>query len=139
MTADTLLIQCEDEWADVVLPDKQDLDRSLFLPAKYNIGKTPKGLSFRREPIPSAELDTLLRPYAELSAEDRQRLGETVFRIKWEGETEVTADEQLADAMRSERSPKKVERCAHWMKVFLAKYAYPSDEMLAAANAPAPA
>jgi hypothetical protein len=120
--------------AYVVLPDQDDPERALLLPVKFNIGRRPKGLTYRRESMLPAEVDALLQPFEELSAEDRQRIGETIFHLRWEGETDATADNQLADAMRAERGPKKTERCAAWMKTFLAKYAYPSDEILAAAK-----
>jgi hypothetical protein len=119
----------------VVLPDGQDQDRALFLPVKFNIGRRPKGLTYRRESVSPEELDELLKPFEELSADDRRRIGEAIFHIRWEGETDATADALLADAMRSERGPKKAKRCAAWMKQFLAEYAYPSDEILAAAKA----
>jgi DNA primase len=120
--------------AFVVLPDEENTDRALFLPVKFNIGRRPKGLAFRRVELPSAKVDEILRPFSELTADDRQRIGEAIFTLEWEGEVDATADDQLADAQRSERGPNKVEKCTEWLKQFLAEYAYPSDEIKAAAS-----
>jgi hypothetical protein len=119
--------------AFVVLPDDEP-DRALFLPVKFNIGRRPKGRAFRRVSLSAEAVDTILQPFDELTADDRRRIGETVFSLSWEGEVDVTADGQLAEAMRAERGPKKSERCADWLRVFLQEYAYPSDEILAAAK-----
>jgi hypothetical protein len=120
--------------AFVVLPDQEDEDRALVLPAKFNVGRRPKGLAFRRVGLSPEQLDEVLRPYEELSAEDRGRIGETVFRLEWEGEVDVTADQQLAEGQRAERGPSKAEQCMAWLREFLREYAYPDGELQDAAE-----
>jgi hypothetical protein len=120
--------------AFVVLPDREDEDRALLLPAKFNVGRKPKGLAFRRAGLTAGQLEEMLRPYEELGEGDRERIGETAFRLEWEGEVDVTADEQLAEGQRAERGPSKVERCVAWLREFLKEHAHPSDEIAAAAK-----
>jgi hypothetical protein len=119
--------------AFVVLPDEMDQDRALFLPVKWNIGRVPKGLAFRRTTVTDERVDEILRPF-EISEEDRRRIGEAVFNLDWEGEVDTTADSHLADLVRAARGPSKVEACMEWLKEFLAEFAYPDKELQAAAE-----
>jgi hypothetical protein len=120
--------------AFVVLPDEEDEDRALFLPVKFNIGRRPKGLAFRRKQLEQVQVDDILRPFDELTAEDRQRIGDAIFALCWEGTVDTTADSLLAEGLRNERGPSVVEKCAAWIKQFLAQYAYPDPELQAAAE-----
>jgi hypothetical protein len=119
--------------AFVVLPDKEDQDRALVLPCKFNVGRRPSGLAFRRVGLTDDQLAETLRPWPELSADERARIGEAVFWLEWDGQVEGTADDHLAEAQRAERGPSKVEQCAEWLKGFLKEYAHPDGELEAAA------
>jgi hypothetical protein len=115
--------------AFVVLPAENDKDCSYFLPVKFNLARTPKGLSFRRVNLSREEANEILAPFAELSEDDRQRIEETLFRlVDWQ---ESDAD---AEAMQRDRGPSKVERCCEWLKEFLREYAFPDKELLTAAK-----
>jgi hypothetical protein len=56
-------------------------------------------------------------------------------RIIWLGTTNTTADEEMREQAKKERSPSKVQEAAEWVKAFLAEFAYPSDEIMAAGMA----
>jgi hypothetical protein len=109
-------------------------ERVLFLPCKYNLGKVPKGLAFHRDDLATEDVDAILQPYPELTEKDRRRIGEVVFTLVWEGKVNVTADGHLASVLRAERGQNKVEQCTEWLKLFLRDYAYPDNELQAAAK-----
>jgi hypothetical protein len=123
--------------AFVVVPDKEDADKKLFLPLKFNIGPKPKGLSDRMQALtPEEQGEVLALPQlAHPQGEDRERLGKQLFRVEWLGEVDIDADSAIADAQKRERGPSKVDQCVEWLREFLKDYAYPSDEIVAAAKA----
>ena len=88
-----------------VVRDKEDPDKRLLLPLKFNIGKQPSGLSFR-----------IVEP----------------GRIEWEGETQVTADEVVGDSKG--RPAKKLEAAKSWLIKRLSRGAVRSVELFAEAE-----
>jgi hypothetical protein len=118
--------------AFVVCPDKDDDELKLFLPLKFNLGPKPQGLSYRTEPLHEDEAHGVLTPFTHLKDDDRRRLAEQLFRIGWQGPVEIDADEAMAAAEKKDKEPNKVARAAQWLQEFLAKHAYPSDEVFKA-------
>jgi hypothetical protein len=121
--------------AYVIAPDIEDPDKKLFLPIKYNLGLWPDGLAYRLEPLADDERDGILREYGgHLQAEDQQHLALQLFYLEWLGKVDADPDRLFSDLSRRDRGPRKVQQASEWLKQFLATYAYPSDEILAAAR-----
>jgi hypothetical protein len=121
--------------AFLLTPDAADPALKLLLPLKYNLGEKPGGRSFRFEGLPKDEQEALLEPFPDLRPDDRRRLGQQLVRLRWEGAVAVDADDALAATDRRERGPGRVDACADWLKTFLAGFAYPSEEIVTAAQA----
>jgi hypothetical protein len=119
--------------AFVVCPDRGDAARKLFLPIKSNLGPDAAGYAFRLEPVGEEDRKRVLEAQDHLGPEDRDRLARQLFRPAWEGEAGVTADEALGEAAGRRPRQSKVELATEWLRQFLARYAYPSDEIQAAA------
>jgi hypothetical protein len=120
-----------------VVPDREDKGRRLFLPLKRNLGIDPPGLAYRMHPLTQEEQAAALSAaaFAHLSDQERVRMGKQLFRVEWEGEVDVDADEAMAALHRKDRDPNKVDRCVEWLRGFLKPFAYPSDEIVTAAEA----
>jgi hypothetical protein len=122
--------------AFVIAPDGDDSDKKLFLPLKFNLGPRPSGLAYRMRSLEPYEQQRILDGYcAHLDAQDRDRLAKQLFRIEWLGPVDADADRVLGEQARRDRGLNKVERAMEWLTAFLATYAYPSDEIRAAAKA----
>jgi hypothetical protein len=120
----------------VVLPDRDEEDVKLLLPLKFNVGKKPEGLRFRRDPLPADEAQHILDQHCgELNDKDRAAMGEQLSRITWLGTTNATADEELKEQAKKDRGPNKVELAKEWVRTFLVEFAYPSDEIMTAGMA----
>jgi len=94
----------------VVGTDPQDAARRILAPNKCNLAAPPASLTFGVE----ACADT--------------------SRIVWLGECALTADDVLARPRAEDRS-NRVEQAVDWLRALLKDFAYPSDEILAAAKA----
>src|SRR5262249_33553835 len=104
-----------------------------MLPAKFNLGRWPSGLKFRMVGLPDDQRETILTAQTHLDEEEREALGEQLYRVEWLGATDISADEAVSGC--GKKGPKKPEQAAEWLRAFLKEYAYPSDEILAAAKA----
>ena len=102
--------------AFVLIPDAQDEDLKLFLPIKFNVGRKPKGLSFRIESLDAATYERILAPFDHLDDEDRHELGKQMFRIRWEGAIDDSADAVLGASGKRGRGANKVDSAADWLK-----------------------
>jgi hypothetical protein len=121
--------------AFVVAPAREDPDKKLFLPLKFNLGRRPSGLSYRLEALGPDEQKAILDRYgAHLEAEDRDQLAQQLFAVKWGGPVDATADAVFAAARRADE-PGKVEKAAAWLAAFLKDHAYPSQEIVDAGKA----
>jgi RecA-family ATPase len=69
--------------AFLTVPDADDDGLKYFLPLKFNLGPKPEGLSYRLEPIPEDERLAILYCMTHLGEEDRERLGQQLFLVKW--------------------------------------------------------
>jgi hypothetical protein len=79
----------------MVVADRNDRERRLFLPIKNNLTKDTGGLAFR--------------------IVDRQVHGQTVGAIEWEpGTVEISADDAISDEPQKRGTPAVVE-CCHWL------------------------
>jgi hypothetical protein len=121
--------------AFVAVPDPEDQDRRLFLPLKFNLGPRPLGLAYQTQAMDQDEAQAILARFDHLDSEDRERLAQQLFRIKWLGAVETSADDAVNAFGKREQGTNKVEKATEWVKKFLAKYAYPSDEIVAAGKA----
>jgi hypothetical protein len=121
--------------AFVAVPDPEDQERRLFLPLKYNLGPRPSGLAYRTQALDQNEAESILAPFDHLEPEDRERLAQQLFRIEWLGTVETGADDAVNAFAKREQGPNKVEKATDWLREFLAEFAYPSDEVLSAAQA----
>jgi hypothetical protein len=119
----------------VVCPDKDDDDRKLFLPLKFNVGAKPQGLSYRMESLTTDEALTILAPFPELKDDDRARLAGQLFRIQWEGEVDVDPDDAMG-ASPKERGPTKTAEAAGWVVDYLRDHGpTPSNDIIGAGEA----
>jgi len=55
-------------------------------------------------------------------------------RVRWEGTLELTADAVFTAEADKPRKRKKAEEAEDWLRSFLAEFAYPSEEVFAAAE-----
>lgn len=116
----------------VVAADGEN-DRKLMMPVKWNLGPPPPSLAYTMEPIPETEKGTILEKCSHLDGNDRSRLGEQLFRIRWEGPVDVDADQVIASSRKSERADKsggRVDEAADWLLDYLADGPKPSDELI---------
>jgi hypothetical protein len=121
--------------AYIVAPDPEDKGRKFFLPIKNNLTVKPQGLAYTLEGLPPDEAEQVLQPFSDLGDKDRRALGSQMFRVEWLGPVDVDADEVMAAHAKAERGPNKVDNAADWLKQFLDKFAYPSEEIFKACRA----
>jgi hypothetical protein len=120
--------------AFVVAPSLEDESIKLILPLKFNLAKKPAGLSYCLDSLDAAAAGPLLAPFGHLGDEDRERLAEQLFRVRWLGPVTTDADSLFAQAARNARGANKVVQCAEWLEAFLGDHAFPSDEIVEAAK-----
>jgi hypothetical protein len=114
--------------AFVVAPDKDDEQKKLLLPLKFNIGPKPIGIAFRMAELSLLDKLKVVDTWAKhLENDDRERLGSQLYRIQWEGQVDDSADDVLG-----ERRSARADEAADWLKTFLAEFAYPSEEIIEA-------
>jgi hypothetical protein len=119
--------------AFIVVPDADDQDRKLFLPLKFNIARKPAGLVYRTESLDDADCSYILEKHAgHLDDADRQRLASQLFRVAWDGTTEVDADTAVSAATKSGDGGSKVDAAMVWLREYLAEYARSSDDVIGA-------
>ncbi len=115
--------------------DPDDDELTVMALAKGNLASKATSRGFRRQALASDVVElVLLHPQvADLSAEDKQELAKQLFAPVWQGEVELTADELLAN--RKKDNATRIEQAMEWIKTTMGDYAWPSDELLAAAKA----
>jgi hypothetical protein len=119
--------------AFVVAPDKDDENKKLLLPIKFNLGPRPDGLAYRMAGLTIAEKVNILDVYGKhLDAHDQERLAAQLYHIEWLGTVDDNADDVLSE---QPKQTKRADQAADWLKTFLAKYAYPAEEIKKAGNA----
>jgi hypothetical protein len=118
--------------AFLVAPDPDEPERKFLLPIKFNLGRKPPGLAYRVVGLADGERGPILAPFTDLAEDDRQRLGEQLCRLDWEGTVDADPNEVLSRPGGSPRGPSKVEQAVEWLREFLKEFAYPSDEVFAA-------
>lgn len=120
--------------AFIVAPSREEEAQKLLLPIKFNLGAPPPGRVFRLLPLADEDRQRVLRYCADLDEEDRQRIAEQLFGVCWEGESNANANDLFAETDRRPERPNNAEKCAAWLREFLAKFAYPDAELRAAAE-----
>lgn len=116
--------------AFVVAPDKEDGEKKLLLPLKFNLGPRPSALAYRMGSLDAQEQRGILDSYAaHLDAQDQERLAKQLFHIGWLGPVVADAESVLADQTRRQRTDKS-EEAGTWLQQFLSEHAYPSEEIL---------
>jgi hypothetical protein len=122
--------------AYLVGADPDDNDRRFLLPVKMNLlGVERQAAAFRLERLSMIEAAGFRAhpALAELSDTDFAEVVNQMARVKFEANVDATADNVMGKPTK--KDPNKVAKCAEWIKVFLAEYAYPSQEILVAARA----
>src|SRR5262249_17401568 len=119
--------------AFLVAPDPEDDSRKFFLPLKFNLGPRPSGFAYCLEALAPERQAQLVALYAaHLEEEDRQRLAGQLFRVRWLGRADADPNKVVSDGARNDREPNKVDQAADWLKGFLGRYAWPSEEVVTA-------
>ncbi len=121
--------------AYMIANDPEDEERRFLLPVKKNLlGVESKAAAFRLEKLEGTEAQVFrnLHAFADLSDCDFREVVTQMARVRFEADVEADADEVFG--RKTDKDPNKVARCAEWLKVFLAEFAYPADEILEAAN-----
>jgi hypothetical protein len=111
----------------LVGPTQDDPDVRVLAPIKFNLGPAPPSLSFATRPLSDGEASAILDCYPNLKPRDRQRLARQLFRVRWLGPVETSADELLAGGPGRART--KVQECADWLLSLLQEFAYPVREV----------
>jgi hypothetical protein len=120
--------------AFIVTPDPAGEEgRRLLLPLKFNLGPKPQGLAYRPVTLTQEEQHRALKGYGDLPDDDLDHLARQLFRVEFLGPVDVNPDDAMSEPAKRERGPNKVEKCAEWLAGFLKDYAYPSEEIKAAA------
>jgi hypothetical protein len=119
----------------LVAPSEDDDDLKLLLPLKTNLGRKPVGMSYRMVALEPWHREAVLDLCPDLEGDDREALGEQLYRVVWKGEVATDADALMAEARRRERGPSKVDRAVQWLQGFLNGYAWPDAEVVVAARA----
>jgi hypothetical protein len=124
--------------AFAVLPDTQDPDRRLLLPIKANLSKRPRGLAYALEDLTEEEGLRVMSGYGYEGADsDRRTVARQLYRIKWLGPVDRTADDVLREARRAggeERGPAAAARAAEFIEEFVGDHAWPVAEVDQAAR-----
>jgi hypothetical protein len=121
--------------AFLVTEDPEDDSRRLLVPIKENLpGFDRTTIPFALVPLSSTEAAEVLRreQFSALAQSEREEMAAQLRRLKFDTAKLVDAD----TALRPKKADaNKVAKCKEWLRSFLATYAYPSDEILAAAKA----
>jgi hypothetical protein len=118
--------------AFLVAPDRDDEATKYFVPLKFNLAPKPSALAYQLVPLTPDEQRPVLDLCTKLKSEDRQRLGEQLFRVEWRGPADVNPDQLLAPPERSELARNKVEDAGDWIVEFLRTGEQPSAAVVAA-------
>jgi hypothetical protein len=124
--------------AYLIAVDPEDEDRRLLLPVKANLlGVEHQATLFGLEQLTPADAVAFRRHPAltELSDADFTEVVAQMARVQFDGTVEMTVEAVMRSARKDKKDPNKVARCAEWLKLFLAEFAYPSQEILDAALA----
>jgi len=121
-------------WMVAEVEDKEDSGKRMLVPAKANLAAEQKGVLYKLSPLDVREQEEAIEGYAgALSKEDKALIKEQLFRVRWVGTTNATADKVFAGQKKERQN--NVDQCVRWLKEFLAKFAYPDAEVKAAAEA----
>lgn len=121
--------------AYAVVRDPDEKERRLMLPLKNNLTSDPRGLAFTLEALPADDADEIILKHgSHLKAEQQFELARQLYRPRWLGTVDVTADDALAPP-KQERGPSKVTKCAEWLKQYVGLSSVPSAELDKAAVA----
>ena len=104
------------------------------MPVKENLpGFDRTTIPFTQTPLSSAEADELLKheQFRHLTGDDLAAVRAQLRRVKFDTAVSVDPDATLK---AKKQDGTKVQRCKEWLKQFLATYAYPSKEIVAAAE-----
>ncbi len=113
--------------------DKEGSGRCVMIYVKRNLTSRCKGLAYSKRVPSLAEQDEVLaHPRASaLTGEQQTLLRRQLFRVEWEGETDVT-DKDLARARRGMgegSTTTRADEAAAWLKKFLAAKSRPAKEV----------
>ena len=112
--------------AVLIAPDPEDDGRKLLLPMKANLAKRGKGLAYRLVELTDDEADIAFAKMSHLTQEERDLLRDQLFRLRWLGHVNVTADDALAQPNRKQQG-EDIDRASEWLRAELSTGAKPSE------------
>jgi RecA-family ATPase len=118
-------------------PDDEDGERRLLMPVKHNLlGLALDSLAFRLVKLKPDEVVALRthKSFAHLTDTDFAAVADQLARLEYDAAVNANADEVMR-CQGKKTGGNKVEKCKAFLREFLAKYAYPSEEIVAAADA----
>jgi hypothetical protein len=118
--------------AYLIAAHPDDEERRVFIPIKGNLTRKPRGREFQLRSLAREEALHQLGAFQHLDERDKEALAAQLFCVQWLGDSDMRPEDALV-TQRRERST-KVEECATWVKEFLKGFAWPDDEVEAAAK-----
>jgi len=115
--------------------DPDDESRKLLMPFKWNyLGVETDALAYRLRPLtPDQAAAHRAHPaMATLSDEDFAGVVTQMATLEFDAPVRVNVDEVMAAGGRGGKGGRKLDACVEWLVGFLATYAYPSKEVMAA-------
>ncbi|MBP3958427.1 AAA family ATPase [Gemmata sp. G18] len=120
--------------AYLICEDADDDTRRLLMPVKENLpGFEHTSIPFGLAPLSEPDADAVVKreQFRHLEADDLAAVRAQLRRVRFFTAVSMDADTALK---AKKQDGTKVERCKEWLKTFLAKYAFPSNEIMEAAK-----
>lgn len=122
----------------MVMRNATDNDQRLLLSIKGNLAKGRPARAFRMvkpDPAVVAEMEQSA-DLSHLNADDRKSLFNQVYTVQWEdAPADVDADELLRQSRSRGDAPSERKNIKAWLEVLFCEFAWPSEEIDAAARA----
>jgi hypothetical protein len=123
--------------AYLVGPSQDDEAVRLLAPIKWNLPEfATSAIPFRQLEVTDFQADDILSgpAFRDLGAEDRAVMRCQLRQLAFDAPEPINAND-LVTGKRAGSEPNKVARCVEFLRQFLKDFAFPSDEIIAAAKA----